>query len=172
MQARAMYVLFPSIVVCALGIALPFAFRKPSSILSPLTEKTYASIPTPTNSHAPSPLPTLTPTPLPVTATPTPKTIFAPADLEQLFTKYGADYSVDSQLLKRIANCESGLNPNASNLDYAGLYQFSESLWSNTRSLMGQSTDSALRFNSEEAIKTAAFIISQKNLSIWPNCNR
>lgn len=174
MQVRLPYILFPVFSVLALGIILPIFSKKPTAILSPLTEKTYAVVPTLTNTPTPTStlIPTPTPTLLPPTSTSTPKPIFAPADLENLFTKLSNEYSVDKELLKRIANCESGLNPSISTSHYAGLYQFSEALWVSTRNLMGYNSDVGLRFNAEEAIRTAAFMIAQGNLHIWPNCNK
>lgn len=150
-------------------------------ILSPLSEKanarTLGVITTPTPTPTPTITPSHTPTPIPPTPTETPTPtpipiIIAPANLDELFTKYSSEYSVDKELMKRIAHCESGLNPAAANNLYAGLYQFSESLWTSTRTLMGQNSDPGLRFNAEEAIRTAAFMISQNHLGIWPNCNK
>lgn len=143
--------------------------------MSPLPNKTYVktlgiiSTPTPTDTPSPtatpiSPTPTQTPTPTPI--------IIASASLDELFAKYSSEYGVDKELMKRIAYCESGLNPAAATNLYAGLYQFSESLWISTRTLMGQNNDPNLRFNAEESIRTAAFMISQGHLNIWPNCNK
>ena len=133
-------------------------------------------IPTPTPTSTPTPLPTPTATPLPTpipTPTPTPPAVIVlPADLDDLFNKYSTAYNIDKELLKRIANCESGLNPNASWQDYAGLFQFGSTLWMQTRNLMGENNDVNLRYNPEEAIKTAAFMVSQNQLGIWPNCNK
>lgn len=151
--------------------------------MSPLSENTNAKTlgvvstpnPTPTPSPSNTPTPTLTPIPPTPTETPTLTTvpiINAPAGLEELFTKYSSEYSVDKELLKRIAHCESGLNPGAATSLYGGLYQFSESLWVSTRTLMGQSSDPSLRFSAEESIRTAAFMISQNHLGIWPNCSK
>lgn len=135
----------------------------------PLTPSSTSS-PTPTSTLTPTP--TLSPTPT-VTNTPTPTPIIiAPAELEQLFEKYSQQYSVAKDLLKRIARCESGFNPSAVNRDYGGLYQFTQSLWVSTRQLMGQDSDVNLRFNPEEAIKTASFMISQGHLGIWPICGK
>lgn len=125
---------------------------------------------TPTSTSTPSP--TLAPTP---TATPSPTltpAIILPKDLDDFFTKYSNEYSVDKELLKRIANCESNLNPNASTSLYAGLFQFAEPIWIQTRILMGQNSDVNLRFNAEESIRTAAFMVSQGHLGIWPNCGK
>lgn len=119
-----------------------------------------------------TPSPTLTLTP---TATPSPTLtpiIILPKDLDEFFTKYSSEYSVDKELLKRIANCESNFNPNAGTSRYAGLFQFAETLWIQTRTLMGQNPDINLRFNAEESIRTAAFMVSQGHLGIWPNCGK
>jgi hypothetical protein len=129
---------------------------------------TLTLTPTPTL----SPTPTLMPTP---TATPSPTLapiIILPKDLDDLFTKYSDEYSVDKELLKKIANCESSLNPNSATDLYAGLFQFAEPIWIQTRNLIGLNPDVNLRFNAEESIRTAAFMVSQGHLGIWPNCGR
>jgi len=93
-------------------------------------------------------------------------------DVEEFFGKYSSQFGVDPELLKRIANCESSFNPNARNLDYGGMYQFSEESWISTRIGMGQNTDPALRFNAEESIKTAAYKLSLPNgANAWPSCH-
>ncbi len=128
--------------------------------------------PEPTPTPSPSPTPTPTPTPKP---TPSPKPspiINLPADLEEIFSKYSTAYSIDKELLKRIAFCESRLNPNAQTKDYAGLFQFEEGLWRSTRKLMGENEDPNLRLNAEEAVKTASFMISQGHLAKWPECSK
>lgn len=119
---------------------------------------TETPIPTPTK--RPTPTPTITPTPIPVGA------------LEEWFTKYAAKESIDRERLKRIAICESGLNPNARFLDYGGLFQFSTGSWISTRANMNLPTDPNLRFNPEEAIKTAAFKVATEGIYAWPSCNK
>jgi hypothetical protein len=91
-----------------------------------------------------------------------------------LFTKYCNEYSVDKELLKRIANCESHFGTGANSKDgkYAGMFQFGEAIWTQTRNLMGWNQDLSLRFSAEESIKTAAFMVSQGHLGIWPNCGK
>lgn len=141
------------------------------SVLTPtLTPTPIAKISTPTPKPARTPIPSPTggPTPTP-TAIPI---IVLPADLEELFSKYSTAYGVDKELLKRIAKCESGLNPNAQTKEYAGLFQFGATIWIQTRTLMGQNPDLNLRLNPEEAIRTAAFMVSQNHLGIWPNCSK
>lgn len=142
------------------------AGAKVSLTKAPTMTPTFTPTPTAT------PSPTLTSTP---TATPSPTlipVIILPKDLDELFTKYSSDYSVDKELLKRIANCESSLNPNAGTGRYAGLFQFAEPIWIQTRTLIGKDPDVNLRFNAEEAIRTAAFMLSQGHLGIWPNCGK
>lgn len=119
---------------------------------------TETPIPTPTKK--PTPTPTLIPSPIPV------------GSLEDWFTKYSNQQSIDRERLKRIAICESGLNPNARYLDYGGLFQFATSSWISTRKRMNLSTDPNLRFNPEEAIKTAAFKVATEGIHAWPNCNK
>ncbi len=123
-------------------------------------------IPTPTF----IPSPTATPTP---TLTPTPTIIInAPADLEDLFTKYANAYGVDKQYLERIANCESHFGTGANNGPYGGMFQFAKEIWISTRGLMGIDPNPDLRFSAEESIRTAAFLISQNHSSLWPNCGK
>jgi hypothetical protein len=117
----------------------------------------------------PTPKPTATPTAIPEpTKTPTPT--FSPQSLWELFEKYASRYSVPSSQLNTIAWCESKHNPNATNYIYAGLYQFSPATWKSNRLLMGENPDPELRFHPEEAIKTAAFLLSTRGVGAWPNC--
>ena len=130
---------------------------KPSPTLSVATQiETSTVTPTPKSS------PTLQPFPSPTLVTLT--------QMEEWFTYYSNKESVSRDLLKKIAVCESGLNPNAENGIYGGLYQFSTSAWASARRAMNASTDATLRFQAEEAIKTAAFKIATGGAGIWPNC--
>ena len=142
--------------------------RTPSTTIAPAFAAILTLIPTPTLTPTPTVIPTPTAVPSPALA----PIIILPKDLEDLFTKYSDEYSVNKELLKRIANCESSLNPNASTSRYAGLFQFAEPIWIQTRTLMGQNPDVNLRFNAEESIRTAAFMVSQGHLGIWPNCGK
>lgn len=117
---------------------------------------------TPTVIPTTEPLPTATPIPQPAVA--------APADLDSLFSKYADEYKVDKEDLKRIAKCEAGFNTNADTGLYAGMYQFAAATWISTRSAMGLDTNPDLRKNAEEAIRTAAYKISNGGRSAWPNC--
>lgn len=121
-----------------------------------------------------TPVPTSTPSPT-VTPSDTPTPSITPillesSELDELFTKYSSEYGVDRDLLRKIAVCESFLNPSAHNRDYGGMYQFSVNTWITTRRSMNLNTDLNLRFNPEEAIKTAAYKIRNGGASSWPNC--
>ncbi len=140
----------------ATDVAIPFIFE-----------------PTPTLTPTPTPTPTLTPTPTPTplpTTTPTP--ITAPVDLESLFITYSNKYSVDKNLLKKIAACESGFNTNANFRNiYKGMFQFAASSWESVRTAMNMDPNPDLRTNPEEAIKTAAFMLSVGRKNAWPTCS-
>lgn len=131
---------------------------------------------TPTPTATPTPLPTATPipptsTPVPPTNTPTPQpTIAVVSDLESLFTRFGDEYHVDRELLKKIARCESGFNSDAVNGPYVGMYQFMEQTWISNRSAMGIDSNPELRRSAEESIRTAAFMIGRGQQNAWANC--
>ena len=93
-------------------------------------------------------------------------------ELEELFKRYSNEYGVDEGLLKKIAYCESHYNPRAVNGPYGGVFQFTAGSWMSVRNRMGLNSNPDLRFNSEEAIKTAAFKISQDGTVSWPACSR
>lgn len=109
------------------------------------------------------------------TATPSAKPVtLPPSELDILFEKYAAEYGLSAGVIKHIAKCESGLRPEAlsSNGLYGGLFQFVASTWSGNRKAMGLDPDPQLRFNAEEAIKTAAYKISKDGYGAWPVCGR
>lgn len=117
-----------------------------------------------------TPIPTSTPRPT-LTPTVTPIKISS-SELEELFTRYANKESIDREKLKSIALCESGFNTYARNGIYAGLFQFSESSWINTRRAMSLNTDPDLRYIPQEAIKTAAFKIAIDGIRAWPQCSK
>lgn len=121
--------------------------------------------------ETPVPTPALTSTPVP-TITPTPVYRFTSSQLDEWFTRFASENSIDRSLLIKIAVCESGLNPLAVNGIYGGLFQFSSSAWTNTRKQMNEDTNPELRFNAELAIKTAAFKIAVGGKNSWPNCGK
>lgn len=156
-----------------------FAPSPTPTIIPPTSTPTVTPSPTPTPTETPTPTPTDTPTPTAIpTDTPTPTPTTPPTtqpngtDLDIWFTKYADEYHIDRALLHHIADCESHFNTNANYADmYLGMYQFGESAWVGARQRMGLDTNPDLRTNAEEAIKTAAYKISQGEQSAWPNCN-
>ena len=126
--------------------------------------ETVVAMPTTTPEPTETPEPTATPTPQP--------TIAVATDLESLFNAYSSQYNVDKELLKKIARCESGFNPTSNNSGlYLGMFQFSARTWSAARGRMGLDPNPDLRTNPEEAIKTAAYVISTSGDGAWPNCH-
>ncbi|HLL61034.1 MAG TPA: transglycosylase family protein [Candidatus Nitrosocosmicus sp.] len=135
-------------------------------------KKLFAAIPTIA--------PTLTPTPIPtkiVVPTTAPSVISTPivqqlsaGEYESYFNQYSSQYGVDSNLLKKIAKCESGINPGAVNGIYGGMFQFAPQTWIGTRNQMGLDPNPDLRFGAREAIETAAFKISKGGASAWAAC--
>lgn len=118
-------------------------------------------------------VPTAFPTAIPEpTSLPQAPTIASPADLDGLFSKYSGEYGVDRELLKKIAKCESGFNPSANNSGmYLGMFQFASQTWTANRGRMGLDPNPDLRTNAEEAIRTAAYVISRSGPGAWPNCH-
>ncbi len=172
MQIKIRIICIQFVIICSL-VAVIFHAPQKYEIISPLAkqklilaEKVKSHTPTPTPSPAPTTTPTLTPTPAPTVV---PLTY---DELESLFTKHSERFSVAKDLLKKIANCESGFNPNAINGNYMGMFQFSPNTWINNRMLLGENTDINLRTNADEAIKTAAFMISRHITNAWPNCSK
>lgn len=137
---------------------VPTPTPTPIPTATPTTKPTATPTPKPTTTPSPTP----TPTPIPVTA----------AQLDEWFTKYSNHYSIDRQKFWNIAVCESGLRPSATNGIYGGLFQFSPATWKSTRAAMQMDPNPDLRFNAEEAIKTAAFKTSVSGLASWPNCGK
>ena len=146
----------PLTTVLGQSITLDFNTPTPSPTLSPTS--------------TPSPRPTATPTTIP-TPTPTQKP-FTQEQLDGLLTQYANHDSVDRSLLRQIAACETGFRANATNWIYGGMYQFSPNTWSANRRTMGADPNPDLRFNAEESIKTAAFVLSTRGPSAWPNCSK
>ena len=94
----------------------------------------------------------------------------APQDVGALIEKYASEYGVNKDMMVHIAKCESGFRSNAVNGPYAGIYQFIGSTWSSNRRAMGLDPDPTLRYNLEEAVKTAAFKMSRDGFGAWPVC--
>jgi hypothetical protein len=142
----------------------------PSSTPTPTITMTPTPTPSPSPTPTPTPRPTPTPTPAP-SPTPTPAPVTS-QQLDEWFTNSSNHYSIDRSKLWKVAVCESNLRPNATNGIYGGMFQFSPSTWISTRRAMNMDTNPDLRFNPEEAIRTAAFKISTMGLAAWPNCGK
>jgi hypothetical protein len=50
------------------------------------------------------------------------------------------------------------------------MFQFLEQTWITARTRMGENTDSSLRKNAEESIKTAAYVIGNGGAHAWSGC--
>ena len=173
-----------SFLVGVLLTGVPFSYFALSSNNNDsevLAEKIESPSPSPTLTASPSPLPSPTATagqaspkpsvtPKP-TQTPIPQPTFTPAEINAFIERFASQYGVDPNVLRHIAVCESGFNPLASNLGYAGLYQFGPTTWKNYRLAIGEDPNAELRFNAEEAVQTAAYAISQGKFHLWPNCS-
>ncbi len=92
--------------------------------------------------------------------------------MDAWFTQYAGSQSVSIEMLRKIAVCESGYNQFARNGIYGGLFQFSSNTWKSTRTHMNADSNPDLRFNAEEAIKTAAFRFATAGYAAWPNCSK
>lgn len=124
----------------------------------------------------PTPSPTLIPSPRPTRIPPSPTQApvptAGPQTMDNWFTTYANKESVNPDLLKKIARCESNLHPGSVSGDYVGLYQFSTDTWKSTRLAMNANPDPGLRTNPEESIKTAAFRLATHGRAAWPQCSK
>lgn len=151
----------PTNTVASLDLALNEAIIDRELELTPIPEAAITA--------APSPNPTVKPEATPV-PTKTPAAVLPASDYEPLFEKWAVHFGIDINLLKHIARCESRFNPGAVGGIYGGMYQFSASTWKSTRIAMDHDSDPNLRFDANEAIKTAAFKIASGGQSAWKNC--
>jgi Soluble lytic murein transglycosylase and related regulatory proteins (some contain LysM/invasin domains) len=95
---------------------------------------------------------------------------YTSAEINDFIDRFAGQYGVDPNVLRRVATCESGFNPMATNGTYAGLYQFSASTWASYRNQIGENSSADLRYDAEESVQTAAYVISVGKGFIWPNC--
>ncbi len=141
------------------------------TILNPRSSLTPSPSLPPPPSPKPSPItppsPSLTPTPSPSSS---PQPQFSPEEIHNFFVSFSNEYHLDVNILRHIAVCESGFNPQAQNLSYAGLFQFSQNTWTHYRNLQNLDPNPDLRLNAKEAIKTASYVLSINQAYIWPNC--
>lgn len=137
--------------------------------LDPITSSSPTLTSTPTATVTSTPIIIYTPTPTP-SPTHVPQPVLSAQEIHKLMERFASQYGVDVNVLRHIAVCESGFNPSATNRNYAGLFQFNKTTWENNRRLMGEDPNVDLRYNAEESVQTASFIISKGKNYIWPNC--
>jgi len=176
---RKIWKLFLIILLLAfiIGLLLTVLKKNKQEVLSSSAGDSNKFILTPTLTITPNPSPTFTPTPTPSptpSPSPTPTLILPPKIAPELIHSYierfSAQYSVDPNVLRHLAVCESGFDPLAINGKYVGLYQFAKVTWQNNRIIMGEDINPDLRLNAEEATQTAAYLVSLGKKNLWPNC--
>lgn len=171
------FLLYSLIVILVVEVTyLTIPKRKQVKVLAEQT----VFIPSPTPSPTVLPTPTLTPSPT-IVPTPKPTPIKTPSPIPQprytsqqingFIDRFAGQYGVDPNVLRHMAICESGFNPNAYQSGYAGLFQFGSVTWKNLRIKIGEDPNPDLRYNAEEAVQTAAYAISQGKSALWPNCH-
>jgi len=139
-------------------------------VITPNPTPTETPSPTPEPTPSPTPKPTKTPKPTPVeTVAPIPP-LSSPEETHGFVERFAGQYSVDPNVLRHIAVCESTFNPHAVNGPYVGLYQFGPITWQNNRVLIGEDPDPILRYSAEESAQTAAYLLATKGRGFWPNC--
>ncbi|KKQ75505.1 MAG: Protein containing Lytic transglycosylase-like, catalytic-like protein [Candidatus Woesebacteria bacterium GW2011_GWB1_38_5b] len=141
-------------------------FEEPKAVV--LAEQIEVT-PQPTSVETQTPSPRSMPSATAGKPTPTPD-VWSPPDITSMFVRYANVYSVDQNILERLANCESHFNPQAVNRDYLGMFQFSTNTWVTNRQQMGFDANPVLRTNIEESIRTAAYLLSKRGVSPWPAC--
>lgn len=165
--------LFPLLILLIINFQIlnPGIKNNNTKPLKSVSNPTLTPTPNPTFTPTPSQRPTITPTSRHISIpTPIPATVTS-VNLEELFAKYASQYNIDKNLLKKIADCESGFDASQVTGNYAGLFQFADFAWTEARGRMGLSDDQSLRFNAEESIRTAAFEINYKGTSGWSDCD-
>jgi len=159
------YLLLASAIFLS-GEAVYFHLIRPRVFVLGQNETVTATpIPEPTVAPTSTPVPTPKPTP-----TLPPQPAFTSQQINEFIDRFAAQYNVSPHILRHIALCESGFNPSALYVGYAGLYQFGPVTWKNVRIKMGEDPDINLRYNAEEAVQTAAYVLSTGKTGIWPNC--
>lgn len=175
----ALFIVIP--IVILINQSLPKTqFLDPVSTFSP--DLSYFPKPSPTPKVKPSPsnnsganTPETTETvekiyPANAEPSPSPQPQFSSEEIHGFMEKYSNEYGTDINIIRHIAVCESGFNPKAQNLSYAGLFQFSPNSWQHYRGLMSEDGNKDLRLHAQEAVKTAAYVLSINQAYIWPNC--
>jgi hypothetical protein len=101
-------------------------------------------------------------------------TVYPGVNAHELIYKYASVYGANPQIMVTIAQCESGMRGEALSPSgvYGGMYQFNISTWMSNRRAMNLDPNPNLRFNPEEAIKTAAFKMGRDGYGAWPACSQ
>jgi hypothetical protein len=86
--------------------------------------------------------------------------------VDHALTLAAATYGVPASRLRRVATCESTLNPNARNGQYVGLFQFGQQLWNTTPYKRLSRTDPYA------AAAAAAWAFKRGMSRHWPICGR
>ena len=144
---------------------------KKNSIKTPFLTSTNSPTVSPEQIVLEELTPSITSTPSP-TETPTEKTlnVASSEEINGFIERFASQYGIDPHFLRHIAVCESGFNPLAQNGSNLGLFQFTANTWISNRSEMGEETNPKLRLNAEEAVQTAAYMLSVGKRSAWPVC--
>jgi len=168
------FIIFFLLIILAGEAITLFSMKKgkpEEKVLSAVTTLAPAFSPTPIPSTTPTPTLVPTPKPAPVkTPTPVPQPSYTSEQINGFIDKFAGQYGVDPNVIRHIAICESGFNPNAKNYIYTGLFQFGQITWQNIRVIMGENKDINLRLNAEDAVQTAVYAVSIGDHSIWPHC--
>ena len=86
--------------------------------------------------------------------------------IDHALTLAAAGYGVPASKLRRVATCESTLNPKATNGRYVGLFQFGTPLWNTTPYRRFSRTDPYA------AAAAAAWAFKRGMAGHWPVCGR
>jgi len=147
------------------------------TIANPQIESLETEVETPTQAalETVTPIPTATPTAMPRPTstpppTPVPQPVYSDQEVNEFIESFSTQYGLDPNVVRHIAQCESGFNQTAVNGAYAGLFQFGTSAWVTARAQMGESADLSIRLNAEESVHTASYHLSQGRTDLWPNC--
>jgi hypothetical protein len=180
MEKQSKYFVWGALSVLVPLLLYAFAPRPKTKVLSETasltpTETTTLppviseAIPSGVEGPTASPSATLTPTPTKKPKQPIPLPVSS-MEVNALIERFSAQYSVDPNVMRHLAICESGFNSSAINGAYVGLFQFGTVTWKNLRKEIGEDVNTYLRFSAEESVQTAAYALSQGKRGIWPNC--
>jgi hypothetical protein len=173
MENKNKYIVWGALSIIVPIILYSFAPKQETKVLSETISltPTPTETPTPTDTPTPTATPTASLTPTPTKVPKLPRPTPAPSmEVYGMIERFSAQYSVDPNVMRHLAICESGFNSSAVNGAYIGLYQFGPVTWKNLRKEIGEDTNTNLRFSAEESTQTAAYALSLGKKGIWPNC--